>query len=95
MRIANVCFHRNMVERFCDLNDPAKRKDFEIQNNGKCPIKAFMVEAAEMFNDPGLNSELGIVVKGDPSKDDGQDKHLQEWVTEGLTLNTFDQCKSS
>lgn len=86
MRIVNVCFLPNMVQRFVDLNDSKKRQDFELSGGGD-PIKSFFVEASNTCNDPSMNHILSRVAG---AEEDG-DPHLYDWNAAGdFNLNDFD-----
>ncbi|CAB9516537.1 unknown protein [Seminavis robusta] len=64
MRIIQTCFHPSLVQRFVDLNDRNKRKQFE-QNSGQDPVKSFMVEVSNMYNDTSFNETLSKIVNSD------------------------------
>lgn len=86
MRIVNVCFLPNMVQRFVDLNDSKKRQDFESSGGGD-PIKSFFVEASNTCNDPSMNHILSRIAG---AEEDG-DPHLYDWTAAGdFNLNDFD-----
>ncbi|CAB9521440.1 unknown protein [Seminavis robusta] len=89
MRIIQTCFHPTLVQRFVDLNDRNKRKQFE-ENSGRDPVKAFMVEVSNMYNDSSMNEVLSKIVNSNSEMPDS-DVHLVEWVDAAeLNLNDFE-----
>jgi hypothetical protein len=86
MRIINVCFSKNLVQRFVDLNDRKKREQYEEAHGGD-PVKAFFVEASNTCNDASLNGTLSKIC----ASEEGEDIHLSEWVASGtFNLSDFD-----
>lgn len=86
MRLINVCFSKNLVQRFVDLNDRKKREQYEAAHGGD-PVKAFFVEASNVFNDASQNSLLSKVC----ASNEGEDVHLFGWMKEGaFNLSDFD-----
>jgi hypothetical protein len=96
MRIINTCFHREMKDRFIDLNDMKKRADYEAAHGGN-PVKDFWVTVSEYTNDTTRNDVLGVVLESR----DGEDEHghMSEWVANGefnlndFTLQTYISCQ--
>jgi hypothetical protein len=85
MRIANACFHKDMRDKFIDLNDPKKRADYE-EAHGCNPVRDFWVQVSELTNDSTRNDVLGVVLESR----EGEDTHLQEFVANGaFNLNDF------
>ncbi|CAB9531915.1 hypothetical protein SEMRO_4272_G353590.1 [Seminavis robusta] len=99
-RVANAVFHEKFVNRFCELNDIMKRKDYEAAHGGN-PIKTFWLEVSEFVNDTQNNPVLSVVLYSDPDvyKDGDCDLRLSEWVLEeepnlnDFTPQTFASCQ--
>jgi hypothetical protein len=94
MRITNACFHPDMSDRFIDLNDTKKRKDYEMAHGGN-PLKDFWVSVSELTNDTEKNIELGVILESG----EGEDVHLHDFVESGecnlndFTMQTFVSCQ--
>jgi hypothetical protein len=86
MRLINVFFLSNMVQRFIDLNDRKKREDYEAAHGGD-PVKAFFVEASNICNDASMSQTLSKVC----GSNEGENEHLFAWQEAGdFNLNDFD-----
>jgi hypothetical protein len=75
MRLINACFHSDMNDKFIDLNDAKKRKDYEAAHGGN-PVKDFWIQVSEFTKDSSCNDELGVVLEATQ----GEDQHLQDFV---------------
>ena len=85
MRLVNVCFHSDIRDKFIDLNDAKKRKDYETAHGGN-PVGDFWVQVSEMTNDSSLNDEFGVVLE---SREE-EDEHMKDFVESGeLNLNDW------
>jgi hypothetical protein len=96
MRILNVCFHKSVKDKFIDLNDPKKRKDYEAAHGGN-PIKDFWKTVSELTNDPLKNPVFGVVLEAQI----GEDSRLRGFVLDGVsnlndfTLQTYLSCQQN
>jgi hypothetical protein len=96
MRLINACFHSDMKDKFIDLNDVKKRKDYEAAHGGN-PVKDFWIQVSEFTNDSSRNDELGVVLEARQ----GEDQHLQDFVESGelnlndWTLQTYLSCQQN
>jgi hypothetical protein len=96
MRLINACFHSDMKDKFIDLNDAKKRKDYEAAHGGN-PVKDFWIQVSEFTNDSSRNDVLGVVLEARQ----GEDQHLQDFVESGelnlndWTLQTYLSCQQN